>query len=118
MCILNHHAAHIYLCGDVRRTVYGQNIQNLCRQMCIPLPGTMEKYTNNIQNLCRQRYIPLSRKFPYLCSACVIKINIGTNHGFFFFFFTKISISCELCSAFVIIIKAHKGNVVTGHGLF
>ena len=29
----------------------------------------------------------------------------------------KISISCELCSAFVIIIKAHKGNVVTGHGL-
>ena len=29
MCILNHHVAHIYLCGDVRRTVYGQNIQNL-----------------------------------------------------------------------------------------
>ena len=31
-------------------------------------------------------------------SACVIKINIST--------------------AFVIIIKAHKGNVVTGHGFF
>ena len=60
MCILNHHAAHIYLCGDMRRTVYGQNIQNLCRQIYIPLSGTMEKYTNNIQNLCRQRYIPLS----------------------------------------------------------
>ena len=24
----------------------------------------------------------------------------------------------KLCSAFVIIIKAHKGNVVTGHGFF
>ena len=33
MCILNHHAAHIYLCGDMRRTVYGQNIWNLCRYM-------------------------------------------------------------------------------------
>ena len=62
MCILNHHAAHIYLCGDVRRTVYGQNIQNLCGQIYIPLSGTMEKYTNNIQNLCGQRYIPLSGK--------------------------------------------------------
>ena len=55
------------------------------------------------------------QKISILCSACVIKINIGTNHGFFF---TKISISCELCSVFVIIIKAHKGNVVTGHGFF
>ena len=39
-------------------------------------------------------------------------------HKPWIFFFTKISISCELCSAFVIIIKAHKGNVVTGHGFF
>ena len=62
MCILNHHAAHIYLCGDVRRTVCGQNIWNLCRQICIPLFGTTEKYMNNIQNLCEQRYIPLSGK--------------------------------------------------------
>ena len=62
MCILNHHAAHIYLCGDMRRTVYRQNIRNLCRQIYIPLSETMEKYTNNIQNLCRQRYIPLSGK--------------------------------------------------------
>ena len=43
ICILNHHAAHIYLCGDVRRTVYGQNIQNLCGQRYIPLSGTMGK---------------------------------------------------------------------------
>ena len=62
MCILNHHAAHIYLCGDVRRTVYGHNIRNLCGQICIPLSGTTEKYINNIRNLCGQRYIPLSRK--------------------------------------------------------
>ena len=62
MSILNHHAAHIYLCGNVRRTVYGQNIWNLCRQICVPLSGTMEKYTNNIQNLCGQRYVPLSGK--------------------------------------------------------
>ena len=62
MCILNHHAAHIYLCGDVRRTVYGQNIQNSCEQIYIPLSETTEKYTNNIQNLCRQRYVPLSGK--------------------------------------------------------
>ena len=60
MCILNHYAAHIYLCGDVRRTVYRQNIQNLCGQIYVPLSGTMEKYTNNIWNLCRQRYVPLS----------------------------------------------------------
>ena len=61
MCILNHHAAHIYLCGDMTRTVYGQNIWNLRGQIYVPLSGTMEKYTNNIQNLCRQRYVPLSR---------------------------------------------------------
>ena len=60
MCILNHHTAHIYLCGEVRRTVYGQNIWNLCGQIYIPLSGTTEKYTNNIQNLCGQRYVPLS----------------------------------------------------------
>ena len=46
MCILNHHAAHIYLCGDVRRTVYRQNIQNLCGRIYIPLSG------KNIWNLC------------------------------------------------------------------
>ena len=39
-------------------------------------------------------------------------------HKPWIFFFTKISISCELCSAFVIILKAHKGNVVTGHEFF
>ena len=39
-------------------------------------------------------------------------------HKPWIFFFTKISISYELCSAFVIIIEAHKGNVVTGHGFF
>ena len=60
MCILNHYAAHIYLCGDMRRTVCRQNIQNLCGQIYIPLSGTTEKYTNNIQNLCGQRYVPLS----------------------------------------------------------
>ena len=62
MCILNHHAAHIYLCGDVRKTVYGKNIWNLYGQIYIPLSGTMEKYTNNMQNLCRLRHVPLSGK--------------------------------------------------------
>ena len=42
------------------RTVYEQNIQNLCGQIYVPLSGTTEKYMNNIQNLCGQRYIPLS----------------------------------------------------------
>ena len=60
MYILNHHAAHIYLYEDMRRTVYRQNIQNLCGQIYVPLSGIMEKYTNNIQNLCGQRYVPLS----------------------------------------------------------
>ena len=60
MCILNHHVAHICLCGDVRRTIYRQNIWNLCGQIYVPLSMTMEKYTNNIWNLCGQRYIPSS----------------------------------------------------------
>ena len=62
MCILNHHAAHIYLCRDMRRTVYRQNIWNLCEQIYVPLSRTTEKYTNNIRNLCGQRYVPLSGK--------------------------------------------------------
>ena len=62
MCILNHHAAHVYLCRDVRRIVYGQNVWNLCGQIYVSLSKTMEKYTNNIWNLCGQRYVPLSRK--------------------------------------------------------
>ena len=134
MCILNHHAAHIYLCGDVRRTVHRQNIWNLCGQIYVLLSRTTEKYLEfmqteicsiirdyrkNIWNLCG--YVTLSRKFPSLvnlCLACVIKILPGQYRHKPWIFFYKISISCELCSAFVIIIKAHKGNVVTGHGFF
>ena len=93
MCILNHHAAHIYLCGDVRRTVYRQNIWNLCGQIYVPLSGTTEKYMNNIRNLCGQRYVPLSRKFPSLvnlCSVCVINILPGQyGHKPWIFFLHK-----------------------------
>ena len=83
----------------------------------------LEFMQTEIHSIIQEKYLEfmwteihsIIQKILYLCSACVIKINIGTNHGVFF---TKISICCELCSAFVIIIKAHKGNVVTGHRFF
>ena len=39
MCILNHYAAHIYLCGDVRRTVYGQNFGIYADRYTFHYPG-------------------------------------------------------------------------------
>ena len=42
MCILNHHAAHIYLCGDMRRTVYEQYLEFMWTEICSII---QEKYS-------------------------------------------------------------------------
>ena len=39
MCILNHHAAHIYLCGDVRRTVYRKIFRIYADRYTFHYPG-------------------------------------------------------------------------------
>ena len=72
-----------------------------------------EKYSEFIQIEIRSIIWKISIPMFSLCDK-----NQYRHKPWIFFFFTKISISCELCSAFVITIKAHKGNVVRGYGFF
>ena len=64
MCVLNYHAAHIYLCGDVRGTVYGQNFGIYADRYMFHYPGLQKRYEQysefmwtEIRSIIQEKYL-------------------------------------------------------------